>query len=251
MDKKSFILIVIILAVFSIFMGITDYILFFKQPTINNTYNIEHVDTLVIPDINEEPNINNTLNELYPKYEKIYLSDFYKQSYEVDDTFKFINCKINNWIVKEEYQRILYNVCKKYNINFIQALAIMYKEASYNNQFAMNNKNSNGYNDIGLMQVNSFNTDVLYKIAKTNDVNILYDPAVNINCACYIIWRNEKYDKYCGESMFDSIMAYNGGLGTLKKFKSGEYTDNCHAYKYATDVVNIMNQLNDWYKENI
>lgn len=156
--------------------------------------------------------------------------------------FKYLGLPINKWVVDYEYQAILYKMCQKYKINYIKALAIMYVEQAMNNPEAIN-KNSNGTIDIGLMQLNSINKWILKKLFHSEDLELLKDPKINIECACYYI----KYLEKKQTNLFDSLVAYNGGIGTSLKIKSGEKPINCKAGIYAGRVISIMDALYEHY----
>ena len=211
------------------------------QPVVN--YNIEHVDTVIIQET-QQPVLPEPVPEVKDIVEEV--PNYYLIGYPVDE-FRYIPIKINNWTVSENIQKILYNKCKKYNINYIQTLAIMYKEGARNNQYAMH-INSNGTIDIGLMQVNSSNIDILQKIAKTTDLEKLKDISTNIECACYLIYRNENYLEDV-KTLYDSLVVYNGGLKTLLKINSNEYTESCDASLYASKVMSYMDKLYESYLE--
>lgn len=240
---------------FCIFMAITSIAILIKisKPSVVNNYNIEHVETLVIPDLQSEPIIsdkpftdktsNVTVYYGYESQDILYTDMGYSTP-----VFKYIPIKINNWTVTKDIQKKLYNKCKKYNINYIQTLAIMYKEGARNNQYAVNT-NANGTKDIGIMQVNTINLDVLKLMTHSTDTEWLKDIDVNLECACYIIHRNETYVNEV-ESLYDSLVAYNGGLKTLRKIKSKDYTLQSPASLYAAKVIGYMNELYSWYLNN-
>jgi hypothetical protein len=159
--------------------------------------------------------------------------------------FKFLNLKVNNWVLKEEYQKILYDLCEKYDINYIKALSIIYKEGSRNNPNAVN-YNENGTMDIGIAQFNSKNTDILKKITGSTDLELLKIPKINLECAVYLMWRNENcYEDV--ESLYDTIVMYNGGYGSMRNIKDKRYTLNCPVSLYAANVIGIMNELYKFY----
>lgn len=159
--------------------------------------------------------------------------------------FKFLDLKVNDWVLKEEYQKILYDLCEKYNINYIKALSIIYKEGSRNNPNAVNH-NTNGTMDIGIAQFNSNNTDILKKITGSTDLELLKIPKINLECAVYLMWRNENcYEDV--ESLYDTIVMYNGGYGSMRNIKDKKYTLNCPASLYAANVIGIMNELYRFY----
>lgn len=159
--------------------------------------------------------------------------------------FKYIPIKINNWTVSKDIQEKLYQKCKKWNVNYIQALAIMYAEGARNNQYAIHT-NNNGTQDIGLMQINTCNTDVIQLLTNSSDIEWLKDIDTNLNCACYIIQRQEKYCPEV-ESLYDSLVVYNGGINTLKKIKSGEYSLEQESSLYAAKVISYMDALYNYY----
>lgn len=232
--------------IITIFMGI----ILFKVSKPTTVYNIEHVDTLVLP---EEPKVydkpfTNTTSDI-----EIYHTAFSKDISYTDmgyatPVFKFIPIKINNWTVSKNIQEKLYYICKKYNINYIQTLAIMYKEGARNNQYAIHT-NENGTQDIGIMQFNTSNKDIIKTITSSTDIEWLKDIDVNLECACYLISRNEKYLPEV-ESLYDSLVVYNGGLNCLRKIKSGKYSLESPASLYAAKVISYMNELYTYYINN-
>lgn len=155
-----------------------------SKPSVVNNYNIENVETLVLQEkdnqtVYDKPFTNeNTSNvTIYRGYKSQDIS--YSDMGYAAPVFKYIPIKINDWIVTKDIQKKLYEKCKKYNINYIQTLAIMYKEGARNNQYAVH-FNENGTADIGVMQFNSGNVDVLYKITNSTDIEWLKDIDVNM-----------------------------------------------------------------------
>ncbi|MBQ9014437.1 MAG: transglycosylase SLT domain-containing protein [Bacilli bacterium] len=189
--------------------------------------------------------LTNEENEviIYPGYEcrDVVFSDM--QYYTPE--FKYIPIKINNWVVTKDIQRNLYNTCKKYNVNYIQALAIMYAEGARNNQYCIH-YNDNGTQDIGIMQFNTSNIDIIELMTHSTDIEWLKDINTNLKCACYLIWRNENYIDEI-ECLYDSLVVYNGGVGVLKKIKSGEYSLKQKSSLYAAKVINYMDALYNYY----
>lgn len=253
--KEGFNKFLIFFISFCILMVILTIIILIKisKPSVTNNYNIEHVDTLVIPDqeqpiIYDKPFTNKTSTNVivYPSLgcKDVSFSDM---GYSTP-VFKFIPIKINNWTVDKDIQEKLYNICKKYNINYIQTLAIMYKEGARNNQYAVHT-NKNGTQDIGIMQFNTSNTDIIKLMTNSTDTEWLKDIDVNLNCACYLISRNETYYDEI-ESLYDSLIMYNGGLRCLQKIKSGEYTSKSPASLYAIYVMSYMDELYRYYLNN-
>lgn len=227
-----------------------------SEPKVVNNYNysIEHVDTVVIqesqePTVSEKPfNTSNSKDnvEVYPSngcYDVSYTDMGY-----ATPVFKFIPIKINNWTVTKDIQEKLYYICKKYDINYIQTLAIMYKEGARNNQYAIHT-NINGTQDIGIMQFNTGNKDIIKAITSSTDIEWLKDIDVNLECACYLISRNERYLPEV-ESLYDSLVVYNGGLNCLRKIKSGKYSLESPASLYAAKVISYMNELYTYYINN-
>lgn len=241
---------IIILSILIVLLSILIIFNTFK-PSVTNNYNIEHVDTLIIPDSNDMPIIsdkpftNNTSTNV-TIYPSVGCSDVsYSDMGYSTPVFKFIPIKINNWTVTKDIQEKLYNKCKKYNINYIQTLAIMYKEGARNNQYSIH-INTNGTKDIGLMQFNSSNKDIIKRMTNSTDIEWLKDIDINLECACYLISRNETYYDEV-ESLYDSLVMYNGGLRCLQKIKSGEYTLQSPASLYAAKVISYMNELYRYY----
>lgn len=235
----------IITIFFMIFVSV-EYVNFKKSEVSANSIK-ENLEKTTI-DIQEDKIISMTpyplTNEkdeviIYPGYKcrDVVFSDM--QYYTPE--FKYIPIKINNWVVTKDIQRNLYNTCKKYNVNYIQALAIMYAEGARNNQYCIH-YNDNGTQDIGIMQFNTSNIDIIELMTHSTDIEWLKDINTNLKCACYLIWRNENYIDEI-ESLYDSLVVYNGGVSALKKIKSGEYTLESPSSIYAVKVINYMNEL--------
>lgn len=242
-----FILILVISIIFYLIISLNKIE---KEPKVVNNYNIEHVDNVIIqesqePIVYDKPHNTSNINEV-----EVYKSNgcfdvSYADMGYSTPVFKYIPIKINNWTVTKDIQEKLYNKCKKYNINYIQALAIMYKEGARNNQYAVNH-NENGSKDIGIMQFNTNNKDIIMLMTNSSDIEWLKDIDVNLECACYLISRNEKYLPEV-ESLYDSLVVYNGGLGCLRNIKSGKYSLESPASLYAAKVISYMNELYTYY----
>lgn len=223
------------------------------QPTVVNNYNysIDTVENFVVEEkknedfiIADKPYTNESTSttEVYSGYTLQKLN--YADMGYTTPVFKYIDLKIDGWILKKEYQKILYEKCKKYNINYIQALAIAYKEQSFNNPNAENH-NSNGTTDYGIMQVNSIHQDIILKLKQSTDTEWLKDPETNIECAIYLLNRNR--NKYNCDDLFYSLVMYNGGYGSVLKIKKGEHSFDCPPLLYAASCINIMNLLYERY----
>lgn len=153
-----------------------------------------------------------------------------------DECFNFNSTIIDDWTLKEEYQEMIYNALEKYDnpVPFEWLLTVAYMEKSYNNPNALN-VNSNGTADYGIMQVNSINKDIVKTVTKVDDIEVLYKPWANIRCATY--YTKRLMNHYDIDNAYEFFICYNGGYGSLKKVRRGEY---CKAQDYADKAVEIL-----------
>jgi len=108
-------------------------------------------------------------------------------------------------------QKHLYDTCKKYGVDYIEALAVMTVE---NSQYDPNlkYKNKNGTIDYGLFQINNSNREWLKKELGITD---LLDPYQNITAGVYIL--SDLGNRLKGHKKY---IAYNMGESGMKKYIS-------------------------------
>lgn len=126
---------------------------------------------------------------------------------DFDDEFVTIACPL-----PEDLQEFTFYLCKGYYIDFPFAMAVMFRESSFN----VNATSADG-RDHGLFQIRDVNNEWLEEQIGVTDMN---DPYQNIRAGLYILRRLfEKYDDPARV-----LMAYNmGEYGASTLWKQNVY----------------------------
>ena len=136
-----------------------------------------------------------------------------------------------------QYQEILYEKCKKYDIPFNVMMVILSNESGgLFNTNGVIHANSNGTIDSGLFQINSCNYKNIEDNLHITKDEILNDPEKNIEAACFH-FRTEILDRYgknYEEDMKKGIYIgplsiYNGGIGNKDTKAAQKYAYNAQA----------------------
>lgn len=130
------------------------------------------------------------------------------------------NYYISSIELSKELQKHLYDTCKKYNVSYYEALAVMKVESNYNSQAI--HKNKNGTIDVGLFQINSSNHKHLKEILSLKDIK---NPYENIIAGVYMLSKLQSLNEH------QRYMAYNQGVKGMRKtvsrgIKRTDYSKN-------------------------
>jgi soluble lytic murein transglycosylase-like protein len=127
-------------------------------------------------------------------------------------------------------QKHLYDTCKEYGVDYIEALAVMTVEnAKYDPDLKY--KNKNGSVDYGLFQINNTNRQWLREeLGITN----LLDPYQNIKAGVFII--SELGSRFNGHKKY---IAYNMGESGMKKYISR----GANTTRYSRKVMETYEKL--------
>lgn len=129
-----------------------------------------------------------------------------------------------------EYQLHTYNICKKYDVDYELALAVLLHESG--GVVDTVNTNANGTVDKGLMQINSVN----YKwLEEELGITNIEDPYQNIEAGVFMLGEfSAKYD-----DVHQILMSYNMGSDTMRKLnRKGIYSS-----EYSRQVVSLMEEI--------
>lgn len=131
--------------------------------------------------------------------------------------------------LSKDLQKYMYDTCKKYNVDYIEAHAVMKVEnPSYNPRLV--HKNKNGTVDVGLFQINEVNHQTLKEKLGVVDFK---DPYQNIKAGIYFL---SKLNKYEGHKKF---MAYNFGEYGMKKAIRKGYLSSAYSRKVMKYVEDL------------
>jgi hypothetical protein len=134
-----------------------------------------------------------------------------KEEYYGD--FRLLNIPLS-----EDLQNYTFEMSKKYDIDYMLIMSIMYTESSFNEKVKSKNKTDNYYS-IGLMQLNQRYESEFIELTGKQDFNI-YDSYDNILGGIAKIYNlKELWSKYdiSDEDMFLAITnSYNKGFGAYK-----------------------------------
>lgn len=148
---------------------------------------------------------------------------------EVDGLFKEYSIKL-----PVDQQKYVYNMCKKYGVEYELFLAVMYKESGFN----PNAKSSTGY---GICQINPSNLSYLRKKIGTTD---LFDPYQNIQAGVYWLsryYRSWSKTKDLEDRTLNILNSYNWGEGRYKTYLARG--NNAHSWYYGNKVLAIRDKL--------
>lgn len=132
--------------------------------------------------------------------------------------------------LKKEYQKYLYEQCRKRGVSYEEALAVMSVENPTFNPKARS-KNSNGTTDYGLFQINSIHIPWLSQALNITDLN---NPYQNIKAGVYKLSKLNK--KFSGHKKY---MAYNFGVSGMKKAVSRGYSSSRYSRKVMAQYMKI------------
>ena len=129
----------------------------------------------------------------------------------------------------KDLQKYLYDECKKRDIEYSLALALIERESGYYSKCCGDRGNSKGY-----MQVwESFHRDIM----EAEGVKDLYDPEGNIRVGLDIL--QSLYEKYGNSGDHCVLMVYNMGSGTANKlWKKGIYSTG-----YTREVISRAQEI--------
>lgn len=137
-----------------------------------------------------------------------------------------IDCRLD-----DETQRMIFEKCIEYDIDFAFAMAVMFRESSFRPNVTSYNGSS-----VGLMQINKINHKWLSEELGITD---FFDPEQNVTAGLYML--RDLFDKYDDPAAV--LMAYNmGETGAKRYWNKGIYSTD-----YAEDIL----QQADKYKAEI
>lgn len=154
---------------------------------------------------------------------------------EVIEEEKEPDIKINEvWVVNDtgfepvdkpmevEYQRFLYCMAEKYDLDFYLLVALIETESDFRADLISET------NDYGLMQINKMNHEWL---SKELDITDFLDPYQNMKAGCYVL---SKLMDSCDGNVTKALMSYNMGYEEADTlWKNGIYST-----KYSDKVEN-------------
>jgi soluble lytic murein transglycosylase-like protein len=136
------------------------------------------------------------------------------------------NYYISEIALSKDLQKYLYDICKEYDVPYIEALAIMTVENPTYNPETISKTN-----DYGLFQINIVNHKSLKEILKIDSFLNSYQ---NIKAGVYILSKLQSLDTH------KRYMAYNMGVYGMKKIVSRGYSST----KYSRKVFEEWKKLN-------
>ena len=135
-----------------------------------------------------------------------------------------------NWIrhVKSCARRIIFYICKGYNIDWTLVLAVIEQESNYQSDLISDT------GDYGLMQINQVNHEWLNQTIGVTD---FLDPMWNIRSGVFIL--RKLFEKYEDPELV--LMAYNMGEdGAKTLWEQGIFETN-----YTKSVLSIQARINE------
>jgi len=111
---------------------------------------------------------------------------------------------VKNLVNREYIKEIARKKANKYGVPLNIVLAIIEKESSFNPKAY--NKNKDGTEDVGLMQINFQHNKKLMKEYGVNSPEELYEPELNVELGVRILYENFK--RYGSWEL--AVKAYNG-----------------------------------------
>ncbi|MDD3414872.1 MAG: hypothetical protein PHY47_12840 [Lachnospiraceae bacterium] len=131
-----------------------------------------------------------------------------------------------------EEQKLLYDICESYSVNYYEALSIyMVENESFNQE--LKHLNKNGTYDWGDFQINDINHKELIELGYIEKSSDLLIRKNNFNSAIFLI---SKLNKYSGHKKY---MAYNMGIGGMKKAISDGITSTIYSKKAMTNYKKL------------
>lgn len=134
---------------------------------------------------------------------------------------------ISGLTLSKNLQKYLYETCKEFGVDYIEAHGVLRVENTSYDPKAVN-KNSNNTIDVGLFQINSVNHKWLKKDLGITDFK---DPYQSIRAGVYML---SHLSEYTPDQRFT---AYNMGVGGMKKYASRGNSG------YSSKVYNSMNYI--------
>ena len=142
-----------------------------------------------------------------------------------------------------EYQKILYDNCRKYGIPFNVMMTILDNESGgrFNTNGVINN-NTNNTSDYGLFQINSCNFKYIENDLGITPNELLNDPAKNIEAACYH-FRKEILDRYQDDIKQD--IKNNDWSRIFTTYNKGHLAEGSYGTKAQEKMNTIYNKTID------
>lgn len=147
---------------------------------------------------------------------------------DYDDEFVVLDCALS-----EDLQEFTFYLCKGYYIDYSFAMAVMFRESSYNVQAV-----SEDGRDHGLFQIRDVNNERLEAAIGVTD---MYDPYQNIRAGLFML--RELFEKY--DDPRKVLMAYNmGEYGASVLWEQGVFDTTftrrvlTTADEYAAEIEN-------------
>lgn len=131
--------------------------------------------------------------------------------------------------LSEDLQRLLWDECEKYGIDFLFAAAVIKQESDF--RASATNHNSNGSVDRGLFQTNSCWIKDLKRIGYISSANDLYDARTGIKCGT---WELAKCVQHHGNSE-SAYYEYNTG-----KSKGGSNRNSRKVMSYMAEYKALL-----------
>lgn len=148
---------------------------------------------------------------------------------------------LRNIPLSEELQKHTWDLANKYDLSYDMILAIMKQESNFNPKAT--NKNTNGSQDSGIMQINSVNRNYVSELAgRKLD---LFNTKDNVLAGVLILnqYRHNLIDKgiTSQEELFERLLlSYNRGIGGGSKYIANRGTARSD---YVKKVLNYKIQL--------
>ena len=146
-----------------------------------------------------------------------------------------LGCKVYGKDIDQQIYSAAVKYCNQYNVDIYLFYAIYESEGSIKDPTCMSSVNYDGSVDIGIMQINSNNTEVMQRCGVTD----LYNVEQNIKCAVYLMSVNSKWleKKEIPTTVFNLAAMYNSPKSFFNYFE-GKYTEECPTAKYALKTYN-------------
>ena len=122
--------------------------------------------------------------------------------------FVLISLLLNCCFANNKYNSLFVEYGKEFNIPAELLWAIAKQESGFNSK-AINENNSNGTKDIGLMQINSIHEEELKSL--NIELDDLYDPKINVKFGAVVLSRclNKHGFNYKGLNCYNGRIANN------------------------------------------
>lgn len=150
--------------------------------------------------------------------------------------------------VEEKINESMIKYSNEFNIDICLVYAIYKNEGNIKDPTLTSKTNNDGSFDIGIMQVNSNNTDVMKKCGVTD----LTDIDSNIKCAVYIMYVNKitLENKGITPTIFNHAMMYNMPKNFYSYYyNDGTVTESNPTVIYAYNVFQDYCYYEEYFKE--